>query len=414
MNDVLPSDNKAWQYVEKILTSVVSQYGYQQIRFPIVEKTELFKRSIGELTDIVQKEMYSFEDSQNGDQLTLRPEGTAPCVRACISNKLLYNKTPRLWYLGPFFRHENPQKGRYRQFHQFGIEVFGYASIDIELELLAMSNRLWQAFGLSDYCKLQINTIGTLEERMKYQQELTRYFESHREQLDTESLTRLEKNPLRILDSKNPKVQEIVAGAPKLHQHLSEATLTRFNDLCAGLETLGIAYTVEPTLVRGLDYYSHTVFEWVTDKLGAQGTVLAGGRYDGLVAQFGEKPTPAAGFALGFERLVLILETLALIPAEPDCDIYVVIEKEVNTVQAFALLEKLRLALPTLKVKVDLAASSSKSQLKRANGSGASYALLFMNDNPQPSDEVILKGLRGQFEQQNLTLDAIVSHLKKS
>lgn len=413
MNDILPKQMNAWQRVEQALKDVARQFSFQEIRFPIVEKTELFKRSIGDLTDIVQKEMYSFEDRHNGDLLTLRPEGTAPCVRACLQNNMLYNQIQRLWYMGPLFRHERPQKGRYRQFHQFGVEAFGYDSVGVELELLAMNQKFWQALGLTEVSVLKLNTIGELEERQQYQIKLYEYLSRYKQDLDEESLTRLDKNPLRILDSKNEKVQTILADAPTLAQHLSENSLQRFQQLKEGLDKLGINYVYTPTLVRGLDYYSHTVFEWVTDSLGAQGTISAGGRYDSLVEQLGGKPTPAAGFAIGIERLTLLLEELDLLSEQSDCDIYVVIDKTVKMSDALVVVENLRQAYPNKQVMVDMAQSSIKSQLKRAHSHGASYAVLFTSEfNEQAL--VSLKAMKHQGEPQLLTKSQLIEQLKLS
>lgn len=412
MNDVLPEQCIIWQQVERCLKQVVRQFGFDEIRFPIVEKTELFKRSIGDLTDIVQKEMYTFEDAHNGDLLTLRPEGTAPCVRACMQHGLLHNQIQRLWYMGPLFRHERPQKGRYRQFHQFGVEAFGYDSVGIELELLAMNFAFWQALGLSDSIQLQINSIGTAQERLAYQEKLTRYLNQYRSELDADSLNRLDKNnPLRILDSKNTSVQALLVDAPKLEQHLSSETKERFEAVLAGLDKLAIPYQHQPNLVRGLDYYSHTVFEWTTEALGAQGTVSAGGRYDALVTQLGGKPTPAAGFAMGIERLVLLVETLAQPTKTADCDVYVVVDKSLAVDTVLAEVNILRKALPRLRVKTDLAASSLKSQLKRANQSQAQNTLVFGNELYGQQGKVRLKDMANAVDDLELTMAEIVSQL---
>lgn len=410
MNDILPKEITTWHTVETILKDVANQFAYQEIRFPIVEKTELFKRSIGDLTDIVQKEMYSFQDQHNGDLLTLRPEGTAPCVRACLQNNLLHNQVQRLWYLGPLFRHERPQKGRYRQFHQFGIETFGFDSIGVELELLSMNNLFWQALGLSDVVKLKINTIGTAQERHDYQDALRSYLSAYTSELDKDSLNRLDSNPLRILDSKNPEVQTILEGAPKLIDFLSEASLNRFEQLCEGLDKLGINYQQDPNLVRGLDYYSHAVFEWVTDSLGAQGTVSAGGRYDALVTQLGGKPIPAAGFAVGIERLVLLLNELKLVEAKPACDLYVAIDKGCDILKVQSWLNTIRSTLPSLRVMSDMAGSSLKSQLKRANVQQAPHVLLFQ-DNEFNGEHVLLKDMSGSNPQQTLGQSGLIEQL---
>ncbi|NDE56828.1 MAG: histidine--tRNA ligase, partial [Gammaproteobacteria bacterium] len=306
MHDILPTQTPRWQYVENLLRRVMGAYGYQEIRLPIVEKTDLFKRSIGEVTDIVEKEMYTFED-RNGDSLTLRPEGTAGCLRACLEHGLLYHQTQRLWYMGQMFRHERPQKGRYRQFHQLGVEAYGMVGPDIDAELILLSYRLWRDLGIDHQLRLEINSLGTSEERSRYRERLVVYFRQHLEVLDEESLRRLETNPLRILDSKNPDLRAIIAGAPSLIEELQEESRAHFEGLLSRLDRLGLPYVVNPRLVRGLDYYSRTVFEWVTDALGAQGTVCAGGRYDGLVEQLGGKESTAVGFALGMERLIELL-----------------------------------------------------------------------------------------------------------
>ncbi len=307
MNDILPTETPRWRFVEGVFRDLMAAYGYSEIRLPAVEKTELFKRSIGEVTDIVEKEMYTFED-RNGDSLTLRPEGTAGCVRACIQNGLIHNQTQRLWYLGAMFRHERPQKGRYRQFHQLGVEVFGFAGPDIDAELIAMTARFWHKLGMSDEVRLEINSLGSAAARHTYRETLVAYLQQHRAQLDEDSLRRLDTNPLRILDSKNPAMQALIEAAPKLMDHLDDESREHFETLCGMLQAMGIEYRINPRLVRGLDYYSKTVFEWVTDRLGAQGTVCAGGRFDGLVEQLGARPSSAIGFALGLERLVALLE----------------------------------------------------------------------------------------------------------
>src|SRR5690625_1694350 len=307
MNDILPDQSPYWQHLESVITGILRRYGYREIRFPIVEPTDLFKRSIGEVTDIAEKEMYTFED-RNGDSITLRPEGTASCVRACEQHGLLYNQTQRLWYLGPMFRHERPQKGRYRQFHQIGVEVFGLEGPDIDAEILLLSARILRELGLADRVHLELNSLGSTEARTRYREALVAYLEPHREQLDPDSQRRLGTNPLRILDSKVSTTQQLLEGAPVLTDYLDEESRAHFEQLQALLDANGVAYSVNPRLVRGLDYYGKTAFEWITDQLGAQGTVCAGGRYDGLVEQLGGKPTPAIGFGIGLERLVLMLQ----------------------------------------------------------------------------------------------------------
>ena len=338
MNDILPEQTPVWQFVEDTVRKVLSQYGYQEIRMPVVEQTDLFKRSIGEVTDIVEKEMYTFED-RNGDSLTLRPEGTAGCVRAAEEHGLLFNQTRRLWYTGPMFRHERPQKGRYRQFHQIGVECFGMTGPDIDAELLVLTARLWRALGLSEHTRLEINSIGTSAARREYREALVAYLSDYRDQLDEDSQRRLGSNPLRILDSKNPVTQKLLVDAPRLDDYLDDESRDHFRQLRSLLDAAGIEYTVNPKLVRGLDYYGKTVFECITDSLGSQGTICAGGRYDGLVEQLGGKPTVAVGFAMGLERLILLLETLNLVPdsANGNADVYVAAMGESTVAPALAL-----------------------------------------------------------------------------
>ncbi len=373
MNDILPDVTPYWQAVEHTLKTVLSGYGYQEIRFPIVEKTELFKRSIGEVTDIVEKEMYTFED-RNGDSLTLRPEGTAGCVRAAMQNGML-NQTQRLWYMGPMFRHERPQKGRYRQFHQVGVEAYGFDGPDIDAEMILMTARLWKALGLTGIT-LQINSLGSTDARLAYRDELIKYFEAHQAQLDEDSQRRLYSNPLRILDSKNPDMQALNDAAPKLIDHLDEESRVHFEQLCSTLDKAGISYEVNPRLVRGLDYYGKTVFEWVTDQLGSQGTVCAGGRYDGLVAQLGGKGATAIGFAIGIERLIALLEATDALPETPQLDAYLVAVGELAANQAPVLAESLRDAIPGFKLISHCGGGSFKSQFKRADRSGARWTLI--------------------------------------
>ena len=373
MNDILPDVTPYWQAVEHTLKTVLSGYGYQEIRFPIVEKTELFKRSIGEVTDIVEKEMYTFED-RNGDSLTLRPEGTAGCVRAAMQNGML-NQTQRLWYMGPMFRHERPQKGRYRQFHQVGVEAYGFDGPDIDAEMILMTSRLWRALGLTGI-SLQINSLGSTDARLAYRDELIKYFEAHQAQLDEDSQRRLYSNPLRILDSKNPDMQALNDAAPKLIDHLDEESRVHFEQLCSTLDKAGIIYEVNPRLVRGLDYYGKTVFEWVTDQLGSQGTVCAGGRYDGLVAQLGGKGATAIGFAIGIERLIALLEATDALPETPQLDAYLVAVGELAANQAPVLAESLRDAIPGFKLISHCGGGSFKSQFKRADRSGARWTLI--------------------------------------
>ena len=410
MNDILPEQSPTWQFVEQTLRTLLASYGYSEVRMPIVEKTELFKRSIGEVTDIVEKEMYTFED-RNGDSLTLRPEGTAGCVRAAIENGLLYNQTQKLWYLGPMFRHERPQKGRYRQFHQLGVEVFGMDGPDVDAELILMSARLWRLLGLEDSVTLQLNSLGSSYARAMYRERLVHYFEQHMAQLDEDSRRRLDSNPLRILDSKNPDMAALIAAAPKLTEHLDAESKLHFDELCAQLEAAGIRYQINPCLVRGLDYYGRTVFEWVTDKLGAQGTVCAGGRFDGLVEQLGGKATPAIGFAIGLERLTALLDE-GVVPLEqfrPHA--YLARVGEAAQQHALLLAERLRDEVPGLRLQLNHGGGSFKNQLKRADKSGAALALV-MGEEEVVNGTVGIKSLREQAEQQTLGLDQIVPFLR--
>ncbi len=369
MNDILPEATPAWQYLERQVTAVLSSYGYSEIRMPIVEQTELFKRSIGEVTDIVEKEMYTFED-RNGESLTLRPEGTAGCVRAGEEHGLLFNQTQRLWYQGPMFRYEKPQKGRYRQFHQIGVETFGMSSADIDAEVIMLSARLWKRLGILDAVTLQLNSLGSNESRQRFKEDLVTYLSEFSDQLDEDSQRRLGTNPLRILDSKSEATQVILQNAPVLSDYLDDDSKEHFARLTALLDQAGIRYTLNPRLVRGLDYYCKTVFEWVTDQLGAQGTVCAGGRYDGLVQQLGGKATPAVGFAMGVERLVLLLETLDAIPSSEKghFDLYLAAEhKDVqNEVLSFA--ERLRDELPSLRVRTHCAGLKNINNKARQTG----------------------------------------------
>jgi len=402
MNDILPDQTPVWQYVESTVRRVLGQYGYQEIRMPVVEHTELFKRSIGEVTDIVEKEMYTFED-RNGDSLTLRPEGTAGCVRAAEEHGLLFNQTRRLWYTGPMFRHERPQKGRYRQFHQIGVECFGMAGPDIDAELLILTARLWSALGLSDHARLEINSIGTSDSRKVYRQALVAYLEQYQDKLDDDSKRRLTTNPLRILDSKDPATREILQGAPSLDDYLDDESRQHFEQLKAMLDAAGVAYTVNPALVRGLDYYGKTVFEWITDSLGAQGTICAGGRYDGLVEQLGGKPTVAVGFAMGLERLILLLETLELVPEHVNnqADVYVTAMGDQAVAPAMALAETLRNELPGRIVVSHCGGGSFKSQMKKADRSGARFAVI-LGENEVAQATAGLKPLRDDQPQQEI------------
>ncbi|AEA97190.1 histidine--tRNA ligase [Alteromonas mediterranea] len=406
MNDCLPEISGTWQKVESVLRQVVASYGYQEIRTPIVESTDLFKRSIGEVTDIVEKEMYTFED-RNGDSLTLRPEGTASCVRAGNEHGLLYNQQQRLWYMGPMFRHERPQKGRYRQFHQFGVETYGMDGPDIDLEVILLSARFWKSFGIEQHVKLQINTLGSNEARAAYRDTLVAFLKERADQLDEDSLRRLETNPLRVLDSKNPDVQAAIADAPALIDHLDDESKAHFDTLCARLTQAGIEFEINPRLVRGLDYYNRTVFEWVTDSLGAQGTVCAGGRYDGLVEQLGGKATPAVGFAMGIERLVLLLTTLTEEGQDTSfADVYVTAMGDDAQPYAIEVSEALRNALPNIRIMMHCGGGNFKKQLKRADKTGARLALLLGSDEMQ-SREVGVKPLRDGQEQVTVSFDTL-------
>ena len=378
MNDVLPAENPTWATLERAAARVFAAYGYEQIRLPIMERTGLFKRAVGEVTDIVEKEMYTFED-RGGESLSLRPEGTAGAVRAGIQHGLLHNATQRLWYQGPMFRYERPQKGRQRQFHQFGVETFGQTGPDVDVEQIAMAARLFDALGISGL-RLEINTLGTPAERAAYRDALHGYFSAHREALDDDSQRRLERNPLRILDSKNPAMATLIAEAPTLRDYLGAESSAHFEGLCAGLEALGIEYSINPRLVRGLDYYTRTVFEWLTDDLGAQNAVCSGGRFDGLVDQLGGSATPATGFALGIERVVALMaaQQVPLVDCAPQA--YLVHEDGPAGARVARLAEGLRDALPDLRLRVHAGGGSFKSQFKKADRSGARLALVFGED----------------------------------
>ena len=412
MNDILPEQTPLWRYFENTVASLLDGYGYRQIRMPIVEATELFKRSIGEVTDIVEKEMYTFDD-RNGDSLTLRPEGTASCVRAVLEHGISGGgQVQKLWYIGPMFRHERPQKGRYRQFHQIGIEVFNLDGPDIDAELIIMTWRLWGLLGLRNAVTLELNSLGTSEARANYREALVEFLSARLDQLDEDSKRRLSSNPLRILDTKVPETQALLADAPKLAEHLDEASQLHFDGLKARLDAAGIPYVINPKLVRGLDYYSKTVFEWVTDKLGAQGTVCAGGRYDGLVEQMGGKPTAGVGFAMGIERLVLLLETLEQVPNDiaRQVDVYFCAFGEAAELQALMLAEQLRDRLPGLRLQMNAGAGSFKSQFKKADKSGALFALILGED--ELAQQVVgLKPLRDNGEQQHISWAALSEQL---
>jgi histidyl-tRNA synthetase len=408
MNDILPGESSGWQYLEDTLREVVHAYGYQEIRLPLLEQTELFKRSIGEVTDIVEKEMYTFDD-RNGDSLTLRPEGTASCVRACMQHGLLHNQVQRLWYAGPMFRHERPQQGRYRQFHQIGIEAFGMAGPDIDAEIIFMSARMWERLGLQG-AVLQINSLGTVAARADYRAALVTYLRQHESRLDEDSRRRLDSNPLRILDSKNPDMLSLIEAAPRLPDYLDAESRQHFSELCALLDAAGLAYQVNPRLVRGLDYYTKTVFEWVTDQLGAQGTICAGGRYDGLVEYLGGRPTPAFGFALGLERLLALLQAgTADIPLHHP-HVYLVLNGLQAVQHGMVFAEQLRTAMPGLRLLTNCGNGSFKSQFKRADRSGAGIALV-MGDNEAREGTVILKSLRDETEQETLPQQQVAARI---
>ena len=410
MNDILPEESVYWQYLQTNFQEVASSYGYKEIRTPIVEDTSLFIRSIGEVTDIVEKETYTFND-RNGDSLTLRPEGTAGTVRAGIENGLFYKQTQRLWYCGPFFRHERPQKGRYRQFYQLGLEAFGMPGSDIDIELLFLTWRLWQKLGLSEHLELQINSLGLTAERAEHRKVLIEYFEKNVELLDDDSKRRLHKNPLRILDSKNPAMEAMLNDAPKLQDFMGEASLQHFAQICAALDIANVPYRVNPRLVRGMDYYCHMVFEWVTTELGAQGTVCAGGRYDGLIAEIGGDAVPAVGFAMGMERLILLLKHYGL-ALSADANIYFVSLGEQARLQALLLTEECRTALPTISIVNHCGEDSFKSQMKRADKSGADIAIILGEDELQ-NQQVSIKYLRIKQEQETITQTELVNKLQQ-
>lgn len=412
MNDILPEQTPAWRYLESTLVSLLDGYGYKEIRLPIVEYTELFARGIGEGTDVVDKEMYTFLD-RNEESLTLRPEGTAGCVRAVLEHGLSGGgQVQKLWYAGPMFRYEKPQKGRYRQFHQVGVEAFNLPGPDVDAELIVLTWRLWKKLGLSDAVTLQLNSLGSSEARAAYRDALVAYLQQRFDQLDEDSQRRLTTNPLRILDSKNEATQAALVGAPTLGDYLDEESRLHFEGVKARLDAAGIRYQINHKLVRGLDYYNRTVFEWVTDKLGAQGTVCAGGRYDGLVAQLGGKATPGVGFAMGVERLVLLLETLDLLPAKLNraADVYVCAFGEAAELAALTLTERLRDELPGLRLLLNSGGGSFKSQFKKADKSGARYALI-LGDDELAGRVVGCKPLRDDSEQQSVAWDALAEHL---
>ncbi len=393
MNDCLPTQSPLWQKLENTVKNVISAYGYNEVRMPIVEETNLFSRAVGEETDVVSKEMYTFDD-RNGDSLTLRPEGTAGCVRSCIQNSLINRDEQRLWYMGPMFRHERPQKGRYRQFHQCGVEVFGLNGPDVDAELIMMTARLWRELGIDKHVRLELNSIGSQEDRADYRTALVAFLEQHIDVLDEDCKRRMHTNPLRVLDTKNPDIQAILGDAPRLSEYLGEESKAHFAGLCELLDAAGIEYTVNERLVRGLDYYNRTVFEWITESLGAQGTVCGGGRYDGLVEQLGGKPTPAVGFAMGLERLVLMLETLELTDVCRSVDVYVVTAGEGTMMAGMKLAEQLREAISGVRVMNHFGGGNFKKQFKRADKVGAVVALV-LGENEVADNTVVLKDLVG-------------------
>lgn len=411
MNDCAPTESPLWQWVEGQVKQVLASYGYSEVRMPIVESTPLFARAIGEVTDVVSKEMYTFWD--NDEQLTLRPEGTAGCVRAAIEHGWIYNNEQRLWYMGPMFRHERPQKGRYRQFHQAGVEVFGIANPEIDAELIILTARLWKALGIDQHVSLQLNSIGSLEARANYRSALVAFLENHQDLMSDEEKERLVKNPLRILDTKNQALQEVLNDAPKLLDYLDEESRTHFATLCQLLDDMGIVYEVNPKLVRGLDYYNKTVFEWVTSALGAQGTVCGGGRYDGLVEQLGGHAAPGVGFAMGLERLVLLVQEVnAALPVANTVDVYLVYSGEGATLNAFQLAETIRSALPQIRVMTHCSGGKFQKQFKRADKVDAKLALV-IGESEVAEKTVVVKDLRSSAEQVTISQADIIETLTK-
>ena len=414
MRDILPEQSSSWQFIENIARDLFNGYGYKELRTPIIESTDLFKRSIGDATDIVEKEMYTFED-RNGDSLTLRPEGTAGCVRAGMQHGLFHNQQQRIWYIGPMFRHERPQKGRYRGFYQAGIETYGIEGPDIDAEVIAVAARFWKKLGFKNV-RLEINSLGSNEARQAYREVLIEYFSANEEQLDEDSKRRLHKNPLRILDTKNPKMKDLVANAPDLLDYLDDESKEHFEGLKKRLDNMGIDYQVNSRLVRGIDYYNRTVFEWITDELGAQGTICAGGRYDGLVQQLGGRATPACGFGIGIDRLQLLVEEQGLDQSNNQPHVYFVLSGEKSEVSGLALAEQLRDSHPKLRLLVNGGSGSFKSQLKRANNSQADYAFI-LGDNEVEKEMITIKPLREQSDQQTISqinLDEfIITHIFK-
>ncbi len=411
MGDILPSDTLLWRHLEDTARSVLLSYGYQEIRLPLIEQTELFSRSIGEVTDIVEKEMYTFAD-RNLMSLTLRPEGTAGCVRAAIEHSLLRGAPQRLWYMGPMFRHERPQRGRHRQFHQIGVEAFGMAGPMIDAEQVFIGARLWRALALEREITLEINSLGSVESRAHYRRQLVDYFSAHIDELDDDSRRRLATNPLRILDSKAPQMQQVIKGAPNLLDHLDDESAAHFSEFAELLKAAGVTYCVNPCLVRGLDYYTKTVFEWVTDRLGAQGTICAGGRYDGLVAQIGGPATPATGFAIGLDRLIALLQAATFSVPESSPHAYLLVVGKAAMVSAAMLAETLRERFPRLRLQVDADEGSFKAKLRRADRSGARLALI-LGENEAQTSQVAVKDLRQPTPQQSLSRSDLAHHLEE-
>ena len=410
MNDCSPTESPLWQWIEAKVRHVLASYGYSEVRMPIVESTPLFARAIGEVTDVVSKEMYTFWD--NDEQLTLRPEGTAGCVRAAIERGWIYNNEQRLWYMGPMFRHERPQKGRYRQFHQAGVEVFGIANPEIDAELIILTARLWKELGIDQHVSLQLNSIGSLEARANYRSALVAFLENHQDLMSDEEKERLVKNPLRILDTKNEALQEVLNGAPKLLDYLDDESREHFNQLCSLLDAMGVKYEINPKLVRGLDYYNKTVFEWVTSALGAQGTVCGGGRYDGLVEQLGGHSTQGVGFAMGLERLVLLVQEVNKEITLPQAvDLYLVYAGESTTLNAFQIAEQIRTELPQVRVMTHCSGGKFQKQFKRADKIEAKYALVIGESEVQ-AKTVVVKDLRNGAEQITLSQADLVATLK--
>jgi len=409
INDILPDQTAAWQWLEEVARDTLQSYGYREIRLPLMERTELFARSIGEVTDIVEKEMYTFLD-RNGDSLSLRPEATASCVRAGITHGLFHNQQPRLWYAGPMFRYERPQKGRYRQFHQIGAEAFGLEGPDIDAELILVSARIWKRLGLEGL-QLELNSLGTPESRADYRTVLVEYFGDRYEALDEDSRRRLEQNPLRILDSKNPEMAEVVGDAPRITEHLDPESAEHFAALRAMLDEAGVEYRLNPRLVRGLDYYTRTVFEWTTDRLGAQGAVCSGGRYDGLVEQLGGRATPAIGWAMGQERLVELIAEASLAPAQEAPHVFLVPLGATAECRAQSLAEELRDALPGLRLSLHCGGGGMKARMKRADRSGAQQALI-LGDEELASASIVVKPLRSDRDQETISLDDLPARLR--